>query len=114
MGAANQADRRWSQRRNVALDVDIFMDGAKFGTCQTLDVGLGGVFLQLSETRPARDVDVDLMFYVGKGQQATKHRLRARAVRDTGQGVGFMFKDFDTISFRALQEIMRQAPEVTV
>lgn len=114
MGAANQGDRRWSQRRQVGLEVDVFMDGAKFGTCQTLDVGLGGVFLQMADTRPARDVDVDLMFYVGKGVQGTKHRLRARAVRETGSGVGFMFKDFDTISFRALQEIMRQAPEVVV
>jgi len=111
MGAENQADRRWSQRRDVELDVDVFIDGSKFGTCQTRDVGLGGVFLRMSETRPRQDVDVDLMFHVGKAPQETKHRLRARVVRETAGGVGFMFKDFDTISFRALQEIMRQAPE---
>ncbi len=106
----NSMEQRWSQRRPVVLEVDVWHHGDVLGSCRTRDVGLGGVFLELSEGKPQKHMDVDLVFRLRGAEQYTKHRLRARVVRVNDDGVGLMFRDFDTSSFRALQEILRQTP----
>ena len=66
----------------------------------------GGIFLKAEKNCLAQDQDVELYFSLGD-DGATKHKLKAKVVRVLNEGVGLMFKDFDTSSFRALQEIMR-------
>jgi hypothetical protein len=56
------------------------------------------------------DADVDLFFLSDdKAGSRARHKLSARVVRHTENGVGLMFRDFDTSAFRALQEIMKHA-----
>jgi len=43
-------ENRWSDRRELQLDVDIFRDGAKVCSCQSRDVGLGGAFLHVESS----------------------------------------------------------------
>ncbi len=111
MGAANYIESRWSQRRKVSLAVDIIEADTRLEHCRTRDVGLGGVFVETSTGHhPAKDAEVELLFkLVGNDQRLILHRLRAKVVRVTEDGVGLMFQGFDTNSFRSLQEIMRQA-----
>lgn len=106
MGAANTVEQRWSQRRSVALGVDIYRNEALLNKCQSRDVGLGGVFLDLEQGSLQQHQDVELFFTLGENSE-TRHKLKARVVRVSDDGVGLMFRDFDTGSFRALQEIMR-------
>ena len=40
-------ENRWSDRRELRLDVDVFRNGEKLCSCQSRDVGLGGAFLDL-------------------------------------------------------------------
>jgi hypothetical protein len=106
MGAANIIEQRWSQRRAVSLGVEVFDHGSLLTTCNSRDVGLGGIFLETEQNRLAQNQDVDLYFSLGD-DRSTKHKLKAKVVRVLSEGAGLMFKDFDTSSFRALQEIMR-------
>ena len=55
---------------------------------------------------------LDLLFVAEQTTTRPKHKLRARVVRHTADGVGLMFRDFDTSAFRALQEIMKHATQV--
>ena len=110
MGAVNHVENRWSQRRPLNVSVDVMVGNAKLASCRTKDVGLGGVFLYLDEdVQPDKDVDLELYFVVS---DKPKQKLRGRVVRNTQDGIGLIFRDFDTGSFRALQEIMRQVPSL--
>lgn len=108
MGALSAVEQRWSQRRRVKLDVDVVKDNHLLASCKTRDVSLGGVFLELDSQPLDKHQDVELVFTLEKAE-VTRHKLKARIVRIATGGVGFMFKDFDTNSFRALQEIMRNS-----
>ncbi|MDH5256939.1 MAG: PilZ domain-containing protein [Gammaproteobacteria bacterium] len=111
MSAANIVEQRWSQRRDVALGVDVLENGEVIASCQSKDVGLGGVFIETDSPKLTRDCDYELCFSLGQ-KDAAKQKLKAKIVRAANNGYGFMFKDFDTNSFRALQEIMRHSSSV--
>jgi len=106
MVASNIVEQRWSQRRDVLLGVDVLKNGELIATCQSKDVGLGGVFIQTSSRKLLPNSDYELCFSLGQKDMA-KQKLKAKIVRATDDGFGLVFKDFDTNSFRALQEIMR-------
>lgn len=106
-------ENRWSDRRELQLDVDVFRDGAKVCSCQSRDVGLGGAFLDMQSSEPlAEDENLELVFHLMSETNPIKHNLHAKVVRVTNDGVGLKFHDFDTSVFRSLQEIMSyKAPE---
>ena len=112
MAAASSIEQRWSQRRAVSLAVDIVEHGELLTSCKSKDVGLGGVFLQTQTDMLDRDKDVELLFSLGDAEVPVQHKLKAKVVRLSSDGAGFMFKDFDTSSFRALQEIIRYSSAV--
>jgi len=100
-------ENRWSDRRDLRLDVDVFRNGEKICTCQSKDVCLGGAFLKLQPEHPiGLDDNVDLVFHLISEQTPIKHSLHARVVRVTNEGVGLKFHEFDTGVFRSLQQIM--------
>jgi acyl CoA:acetate/3-ketoacid CoA transferase alpha subunit len=115
MGAqTDMNEQRWSQRRNAKLDVDVFDHGSLVTSCSSRDVGLGGVFLETSMGCFTENQVVDLCFFLGE-ENIIKHNLKAKVVRIMDSGAGLKFKDFDTSSFRTLQEIMRHSDrEATV
>lgn len=100
-------ENRWSDRRELRLDVEVFRNGQKICSCQSRDVGLGGAFIDMPEAESvAQDDNLELVVHLLSGQTPIKHSLRARVVRVTGDGVGLKFHEFDTSVFRSLQEIM--------
>jgi len=107
-GAPSVVEHRWSQRRDVLLGVDVLENGEIVASCQSRDVGLGGVFVKTDNRKLFSDCDYELCFSLGQKDMA-KQKLKAKIVRTADDGYGFMFKDFDTNSFRALQEIMRHS-----
>ena len=106
-------ENRWSDRRELQLDVDVYREGEKVCTCQSRDVGLGGAFLELETSHSLNeDENLELVFHLISGQNPIKHNMHARVVRITDKGVGLKFHEFDTGVFRSLQEIMSyKAPD---
>jgi len=100
-------EKRWSDRRELRLDVDVIRQGETVFTCLSRDVGLGGAFIMLSaRDRVDKDAEVELTFHLIVTQEKIKHTLRARVVRVADDGVGLKFHEFDTSVFRSLQQIM--------
>jgi hypothetical protein len=110
IGAANYTESRWSQRRAAALPVELVVGGARWADAKTRDVGLGGVFIEIAGNQPVLGSDIDIFFLLQQAGNPARYRLRARVVRKADDGIGVMFRDFDTHAFRTLQEVMRQAP----
>jgi PilZ domain len=100
-------ERRWTERTSINVPVDLSYAGVQTEECRTRDIGLGGVFVELpKEVNLAAETSVELTFKLGAAPQLTKHRINARVVRVTEDGVGMMFRDFDAIAFRSLQEVL--------
>lgn len=100
-------ERRWTERTSMNVPVDLSYAGVQTEACRTRDIGLGGVFVELPEGADlAAETPVELTFKLGTGPHFTKHRINARVVRVSGDGVGMMFRDFDAIAFRSLQEVL--------
>ncbi|HFE39317.1 MAG TPA: PilZ domain-containing protein [Gammaproteobacteria bacterium] len=105
-------EQRWSQRRPIVLSIDVLDHGSLVTTCNSRDVGLGGVFLESEANRLVEDQDVELCFSLGENI-TTKHKLQAKVVHVHSRGgAGLKFKNFDTNSFCALQEIMKYSSPV--
>jgi hypothetical protein len=105
-------ERRWTERTPIDIAVDLAYAGTQAGEYRTRDIGLGGVFVEVSQTADlAAETPVELIFKLGTGEHLTKHRINARVVRVTDDGVGMMFRDFDASAFRSLQEVLRYKKE---
>jgi len=100
-------EKRWSERKLLRVDVDVYQQGELLGSCTSSDIGLGGTFLA---KECAFDMSskqgVELIFRLAVEGQNTKHKINARVARISDVGVGLKFCDFDTGVFRSLQEIM--------
>jgi len=113
MGATTTSvEQRWSQRRAVSVPVEVCDEGHVITQTTSRDIGLGGVFLSFESNSISNYQDVDLFFNLDSEEGVTRHKLKAKMVRNAEDGAGFMFKDFDTNAFRALQEIMRYSSNI--
>ena len=100
-------EKRWSERKDLNVGVDIYQQGELLVSCFSKDIGLGGAFLGAdSSCGVSKDSDVELVFRLNASERGTKHKIHAKVTRISDQGVGFKFCDFDTGVFRSLQEIM--------
>ena len=104
-------EKRWSERKELDVDVDVYQHGTLLGSCHSFDIGLGGTFLSTKEPLTVqKDENVDLVFRLLSQNQGTRHNVHAKVTRVTADGAGFKFCDFDTCMFRSLQEIMLHKP----
>jgi len=100
-------EKRWSERKELSVGVDIYQQGELLASCLSKDIGLGGAFLGAdSIIRVDEESDVELVFSLASSENSARHKIHARVTRVSDQGVGFKFCDFDTGVFRSLQEIM--------
>jgi hypothetical protein len=100
-------EKRWSERKELRVGVEVFRQGELLGSCFSHDIGLGGTFLGAEcPVQLQKDTDVVLVFQLMSAEGGTRHKISARVARVADDGMGFKFCEFDTGVFRALQEIM--------
>lgn len=100
-------EKRWSVRQPLRVDVDIrFAGGHVHG--RSMDIGLGGMFVETDAFRLAPDGNVTLRFHSQSAGIAASD-LHARVVRLCDHGVGVMFQDFDADAYRSLKSVMSYA-----
>ena len=100
-------ENRWSDRRDLSLEVDMYINDEQKLKCQSRNIGLGGAYLKVASTANVqKDANVRLVFYFSDGVEEIKHALSARVVRIVDGGVGLKFNEFDTGVFRTLQQLM--------
>ncbi|MDH4273504.1 MAG: PilZ domain-containing protein [Gammaproteobacteria bacterium] len=104
-------ERRWSQRRTATLMVEIHYQGTMVANCQTLNVGLGGAYINCVSWVLPKGAEFELVFQLGD-EHKVRHRLHARVIRASNDGVGVGFRDYDIRAFRTLQEVMRCAAQM--
>lgn len=100
-------DKRWSDRRDLQLGVEIRVSGELLANCSSQNIGLGGACLQFERDPELKlDQDVDLVFHVPSGARSTKYAIQSKVVWIDRQAAGLKFQDYNTSVFRSLQELI--------
>ncbi len=100
-------ERRWTTRTKLAVDVDLAVNGEGHIVCKTSDIGLGGAYVTHAYGALPNGENVELIFRLNGSPTLEEHKIRAKVVRSTADGVGLMFRDFDAVAFRSLQKVMK-------
>ncbi len=101
-------EKRWSSRQPLQLEVNLECAGNQMHG-RTVDIGLGGAFVEVDAYYLEQDSDVILRFDSSKNTQVAATDLNARVVRVADQGVGLMFQNFDADAYRSLKTVMSYA-----
>lgn len=98
-------ENRWSFRKPVEMDVDVYFGSQPPATGRTRDVGYGGMFIEAPDVSiPLRrrvEVVVKLPF-----EGKPEYRFHASVVHSTGKGLGVSFRQFDLSDVRVLQRML--------
>lgn len=101
-------EKRWSSRQPLRLEVDLECGDDRVSG-RTLDIGLGGAFIETEVYHFQQDKDVVLRFQSQHVAQTEPADLNARIVRVAEEGVGLMFQDFNADAYRSLKTVMSYA-----
>lgn len=101
-------DHRWSARQDMALPVKIYNGGEPLGQGRTHNVGIGGMFVELSSVEGdlPRESQVFVSFTVTANGNITHHRLPATVIWSGDKGAGLMFTDFNVETVHTLRDIL--------
>jgi hypothetical protein len=114
MESSQSSETRWSVRKPISLDVDVFYQDQSFSGCATRDLGLGGMFVEFSQASIQPEERVDVVIKLNEGGDTRSHRFRATVAHSAVNGLGLAFKDFTIRDFRMLQNVLQlRSPELT-
>lgn len=99
-------DTRWSSRRRVQLQVEVYCAGRPYARCVTRDVGLGGMFIEAQGTLPRCNRGLELVVRDAGAEGGRRHRFRATVVRRSDEGLGVAFSRYELADVRALQALL--------
>lgn len=103
-------EKRWSERKKLQVDVEVYHQGSLLSSCSSQDIGLGGAFIAAEcQKNMPKDTEVELVFQLTEEGINKRHNVHAKVTRVTENGIGLKFCGFDTGVFRSLQELMAYA-----
>lgn len=100
------SDTRWSARRRVQLQVEVYCAGRPFVNGVTRDVGLGGMFIEGDGILPRCTRPLELVVSGRAAGRSYSHRFHAHVVRHSARGLGVAFSRYDLADVRALQQLL--------
>lgn len=104
-----QIDHRWSARQSLALPVKLYEGGEALGQGRTQNVGIGGMFVELSGLRGRKlpaEAKVSVSFTVTANGNISHHRLPATVIWAGDTGAGLMFTDFNIDTVHTLRDLL--------
>jgi hypothetical protein len=100
-------DHRWSSRVPLQIDVAIHNDSRMAPLhFESRDISLGGIFVETGSMVLPLNAFVVLSFTLTAGERIVDYRLPALVVRNTRDGAGLMFQEFDPNTVRSLREML--------
>lgn len=95
-------DKRWGQRRTIALDVLIYHRGVPVLRTRTRDLGVQGLFARTGPPGLRAGTPVEVELVVPHAERTDRLRLPATVAYATSEGVGLRFEVFDPALFGEL------------
>ncbi|MFL6624134.1 MAG: PilZ domain-containing protein [Sulfurifustis sp.] len=108
MELQKNADHRWSARQPLKLPVKLYVGSEPVGQGRTHNVGIGGMFVELTSVKAElrTDARLSVAFSVTAKGNTSHHRLPATVIWSADKGAGLMFTDFNVDTVHTLREIL--------
>jgi hypothetical protein len=100
------ADRRWSERVHIALDVVIYHKGLPIAVAQSHNVGLEGMYVETRWHLFSVGTLLEAEFILDESRDCRRHRLPVVVAHVRGNGFGLTFACFNQRLFRALEAML--------
>jgi len=102
-------EHRWSSRKNINIDVDLYYPPVGIINGKTRNVSLEGMFVALEGTSIPPQARLEICFTAETHGKTTQHRLPAYVVHGSEQGVGLMLQHVGYREFDALRHMLNAA-----
>ncbi len=97
-------EHRWSERKPIALEAQLFYKGQTALSCKTRNVSFEGMFIETHGKSPPKDANIELAFELQVGRRNKPHLMQAQVVHVNEHGIGIMFRNFNIGTLHALQQ----------
>jgi hypothetical protein len=87
-------EQRWSPRQAIRLNLVLYHTEMGLLRCQTRDLSSEGLFVETNGVHLPIEAPVDLDFVLPDNGASHLHRIRAKVVRNNGEGCGLIFREF--------------------
>ncbi|MGA7802230.1 MAG: PilZ domain-containing protein [Gammaproteobacteria bacterium] len=102
-------EHRWSARKPIAMDVEVFYPPIGSVPGRTRDVSMEGMFVHTGGVFLPTHAKVEVSFHTAGSAGNCEHRLPAYVVHGNGDGVGLMLRHVGYDDFDALRYMLRTA-----
>lgn len=100
-------EQRSCFRASLKLPMAIDGLGVRGVRCESRDIGMGGMFLEMAEKRLKQGETVNIIFSLPTERGNHTHCLNAKVARIEDDGIGLVFSKPGTATFRTLQELLK-------
>lgn len=100
------SETRWSARRRVQLQVEVYCAGRPCVNGVTRDVGLGGMFIEGRGIQFRCNRPLEVVVSGTLSGKPYSHRFHAKLVRHNPRGLGVAFSRYGLDDVRALQRLL--------
>ncbi len=104
-------EHRFNQRKPVSLDVMIEHQGLGLVNAQTINVSMGGMYIDTGRIRLPSNSSIKILFTLDAKCNSRTHDVLGIVVRSTEDGVGIMFDGMNTECNSALFSIIHGKQE---
>ncbi|MEJ2644556.1 MAG: PilZ domain-containing protein [Gammaproteobacteria bacterium] len=102
-------EHRWSARKPIAMDVELFYAPIGSVLGKTRDVSMEGMFVNTGGVFLPTHAKVEVSFRTAHRRGNRQHRVAGYVVHGNGDGVGLMLRHVDYHDFHALRDMLRAA-----
>ena len=99
-----QREKRWCLRKPIKLDIALHTSQSAVIRCSTRDIGLEGLFVETDKHNINTLSEFDVTIFADE-QNNKSHRIRAKVVHATDDGIGLMFQDHSIETIRFMRQI---------
>jgi len=103
------AEHRWSSRKEIHLDVNLYYPPIGMINGRTRNISLEGMFIDLAGVRIPAQARLEVAFTAELHGKCTEHRLPAYVVHAGQNGVGLMLQHVGYREFDALRYMLNAA-----
>lgn len=103
-------EHRWSPRKPYATDVVIHYRPLGLIRGRTKDISLEGMYVSTGRITLPKNEPVDVCFTLVDGDHKSMHQMGAFVVHSQEDGVGLMFRDFQSSVYAALENVLFEEP----
>lgn len=102
-------EHRWSERKNIAMDVTLHYEPIGRIDGKTRDISLEGMFIETDGVVLPPRAEVTVSFLTSEQGTEKTHNVPAYVVHNRDAGMGLMLRHSDYRDFYALRHMLRAA-----